>query len=323
MSEADRSGVKCAVRLLEVAAVIVFVYLFARAMLLPTPAYRERPKDAEVKSHLHDIQLAVERYAVDHGDAYPAYLIGGEARWSAVVDTTNRKHPFSNEIACAELKQVADPLLREGYLTAYPRNPYAKNGVAVHNAQLTLPLNAPGGDPLRNGVDTGRLYGTRFGAYCTCVGQLLGAKYYCALASMQPGGQLGVTGVTTAPIPGLPPGADVTYPCWDAWTSSKVCNPLPGQFIYAGAGVMTSPSTGALVQNATQLLLPTESDGYLLAGFGGPRTQGEDVIDSAGIPLGVSLLGDYSGPGLFLGYGNPNGIADGIVLTLTPGWGTF
>jgi hypothetical protein len=310
------SGVKRAARWTEVVVIVGIIQLLV-GVALPPRGFPTKAREAEIKQSLHNLQLAVEKYAVDHNGAYPAYLTGGEARWTAMVYISSRSEPFSGEAPCPALKQVTDPLLSGGYMTVYPRNPFAKNGVGVHNAQLTMPLDAPGGDPLRNGVDTGRLYGTRFGAYCTSTGQLLGAKYYFLQASAESGVRQKAYTVATAPIPGLPPSADVTYPCWDVWSSSKARNPLPGEFIYAGTGPVIA--VGNASGSGQYPILPTEIDSYILAAFGGPRTKGKDIMDLAGIPFRLPWHIYDSYPQSHLAYGNPDGIKDGIIIAITPG----
>jgi type II secretory pathway pseudopilin PulG len=49
------------------------------AIALP-PLVRERiaDREAEVKANIHQIQIALERYAVDSGGFYPQYLVGAE-----------------------------------------------------------------------------------------------------------------------------------------------------------------------------------------------------------------------------------------------------
>jgi hypothetical protein len=331
------AGLRRAARVLETAvivAVVVFVVSFIVSILMPAvEVKRDGGREAQVKYNLHEIQLAIERFAVDHAGAYPTYLTGGEAQWSAVVDMTGSGEPFKGRQSCQGLLKLADPLLREGYIDSYPRNPFVRNGITVHQAQLSLPLNAPGGDPLRNGVDTGRLYGTRFGAYCTSMGQLLGAKYYYPVFNELPGEQpnatglmtMNITGMTAAPIPGLPPGADTTYPCWNVWTpptSSRI--PFPGEFIYAGMGpiIAVGPMTasGGASAGSQTTVLPGEIDDYILAAFSGPRTAGQDVMDGYGIPFSAQQSGKPGQPGsASIRYGNPDGIKDGIIIVLTAG----
>ena len=46
---------------------------------------KDKAKEAEVKANLHNIQLSVERWAVDSEGPYPNYLIGGEPKYAATV----------------------------------------------------------------------------------------------------------------------------------------------------------------------------------------------------------------------------------------------
>lgn len=303
-------------RWLEV-LVIAGIILLLVGVGLPPPPYLYKKMEAEIKRNLHEIQLAVEKYGVDQYGPYPAYLVGGEARWSPIIGAAYRQEPFDDAIACPALKQITDPLLREGYLTTYPHNPFAREEADVHEAQLTLPLNAPGGDPLRNGVDTGRLYGTRFGAYCTSMGQLLGAKYYYAKENALPYGQVSYTGVGTMPNRGLPLGADVTYPCWDIWKSNKARNPLPGEFIYAGLGHKIDIDNAAASEHDPNL--PIETFVYVLAAFGRPETKGQDIMDGFGVPFRIEPSELPSRLGNSVQYSNPDGIRDGIMIVLTGG----
>src|SRR4030043_309784 len=64
--------------LLELLVVIVIIGILA-AMALPNfVKAREKAKEAEVKSNIHSIQVALERYAVDTGGVYPLILYGGD-----------------------------------------------------------------------------------------------------------------------------------------------------------------------------------------------------------------------------------------------------
>jgi type IV pilus assembly protein PilA len=64
--------------LIELLVVIVIIGILA-AMALPNfIKAREKAKEAEVKSNIHAIQIALERYAVDRGGFYPLILYGGD-----------------------------------------------------------------------------------------------------------------------------------------------------------------------------------------------------------------------------------------------------
>jgi prepilin-type N-terminal cleavage/methylation domain-containing protein len=64
--------------LIELLVVIVIIGILA-AMALPNfIKAREKAKEAEVKSNIHAIQIALERYSVDTGGYYPLILYGGD-----------------------------------------------------------------------------------------------------------------------------------------------------------------------------------------------------------------------------------------------------
>lgn len=292
-------------RFAEVAIVLALV-LMGAAVVPASLALRYKAREGEVKDGLHRIQLEVEKLAVDTEGAYPRFLVGGAPRWSAQVDPAAGQ-PFNGEQASPDLKRVADPLLAKGYLTAYPRNPFAL-GAAVHQAQLKLPINAPGGDPLRNGNADGLAYGTRFGPRCTLMGQVLGARsYFWSPDKPQFGPQT---------LYRLPPGAATTYPCWDTWNRSRGPNLLPGDFFYSASGPIVVVGG---VEGEPRPVLPSESDQYILGAFGGPHTKGRDVFDADGSPYMATPASPATGGNEQLGYGAPDGIRDGIILVLTAG----
>jgi hypothetical protein len=128
---------------------------------------------AEAKSGLHVIQIAVEKYQRDNG-CYPSWLIGGAARYAAIVDTTSLEHTFSDIRECSPLPAVSDPLLREGYLSEYPSNPFVTAGIGIHQVQSKLLGTTYRCDPMRNGTDEGMEHGTRFGPECMTMGNVMG-----------------------------------------------------------------------------------------------------------------------------------------------------
>jgi hypothetical protein len=61
-------------RFSTVALVVVLVFILAALFFAGRPhsyVARDKAKEAEVKQNLHNIQIAVERYGVDHGGSYP------------------------------------------------------------------------------------------------------------------------------------------------------------------------------------------------------------------------------------------------------------
>jgi hypothetical protein len=222
-------------------------------------------REAEIKAGLHAIQLAVQQYEADYG-CYPPWLIGGEARFAAQVDTANDARAFLDIRECANPDAVSDPLLRSGYLTAYPRNPFTRSGVSIHQVQDNLPSAAGRQDPLRNGCETGEKYGTRFGADCTLMGSVLADPRYCSWAPLgQRGEQLELERTY----------CDVEYEFWDVWVGHVPDPYLPGQFFYKSAGpvALASPKSSEF-----EPVLPVQITEYLLGGYGGPRTMGGDVL---------------------------------------------
>ncbi len=310
----------------------VFVTLVALSMRNVNQV-REKAKEAEGKQNLHTIQLAVERFGVDHGGAYPAYLIGGEARF------TDSPFPMPGEEVhdCADLQQISDPLLREGYLPAYPANPFIKpmdrSAIGVHTAQIMPMIIAPESrgipDPLGNGTPEGQVNGTRFGANYDVMGQVLAEPRYAQWADAARPGQAHASY------------ADIGYEMWDIQGEPEAFTYLVGQFFYKSSGELTIMDAMANGYGATKPLAPRTVTAYMLGVYGGARAKGKDVIgpeqalSSFGLPSGkpappvwpwtrsIVEIGDagspYSAaPGLpELQYGNPNAIRDGVVLALT------
>ena len=163
--------------LIELLVVIVIIGILAAIALPNYIKVKEKAKEAEVKANLHNIQLSVERFAVDTEGSYPNYLIGGEPKYAPRSRPAARPTP-SDVRECDPLEGVSDPLLRKGYIDAYPRNPFVKSGISIHQVQTNLPSSTEGDDPLRNDYVDGKTLGTRFGPYCTTMGSVLADPRY-------------------------------------------------------------------------------------------------------------------------------------------------
>lgn len=253
-------------------------------------------RGSEVKAALHNIQLCIERYSVDNNGIYPSYLIGGEPKYAANVETRNTMSPFSNIRKCDSITLVSDVLLREGYIDAYPRNPFVRSGVNVHQMQTDLPTSITGNDPMRNGSPEGERYGTRFGVYCTTMGQVLCDPRFEKWDYTDP---------ATGAIEEHDTWAIIEYQFWDMWLDPAGKEPYlpfsPGQFFYKSAGpwhAFELEESGELDENQNPIMQPCWSenerlakdgdtirpliledvDQYILGAYGSLRSKGKDVL---------------------------------------------
>ena len=252
--------------LIELLVVIVIIGILAAIALPNYIKVKEKAKEAEVKSNLHNVQLSVERFAVDTEGAYPNYLIGGEAKYAGNVYLGSSANAFTDVQECNPLEGVSDALLRRGYVDAYPRNPFVRTGIAIHQVQTNLPSSINGDDPLRNDFEDGEDLGTRFGPYCTTMGSVLADPRYEEWLFVNP------TNGTQDPRYTW---CNIEYEFWDMWVGNKPLPYLPGQFFYKGVGPIVSIGTETASEEP---ILPTEVDQYMLGGFGGIRSKGKDVI---------------------------------------------
>jgi type II secretory pathway pseudopilin PulG len=251
--------------LIELLVVIVIIGILAAIALPNYIKVKDKAKEAEVKANLHNVQLSVERFAVDTEGSYPQYLIGGEGKYAQTVSNASA-NSFSDVKDVDPKEHVSDPLLRRGYIDAYPRNPFTKNGIAVHQLQATLDGNNE--DYLRNGTPTGQEYGTRFGPYCTTMGQILCDPRYKEWNYVD----------LTNPSQNNPNArtyAEVEYKFWDMWQGNKPTPYLPGQFFYKGSGPIVAVGSNDASQAP---IIPTDTDQYELGGYGSIRSKGKDII---------------------------------------------
>ncbi|MFH1923517.1 MAG: type II secretion system protein [Planctomycetota bacterium] len=320
--------------LIELLVVIVIIGILAAIALPNYIKVKDKAKEAECKSNLHNIQLSVERFAVDTGGTYPDYLIGGQGKYSRF--TAGGANAFTNVTDCADRTVLSDPLLRKGYVDAYPKNPFATKGAAIQQFQMDV------GDVLYNNSNYAVRQGTRFGPYCTLTGNVLADFRFTRYVTVEQS-----TGIQSTERSYC----DIEYRFWDLWKSSKPNPFLPGEFFYKSAGVIVAANRNV---DPNRPILPTVVEYYMLGGYGAIRTKGRDILGgepmiqfteatgSSGsasefeIPAwtrSTSVLTDEQGR--FLGspysnargdetvdqlqYGCPNGVRDGIILVLVPG----
>ncbi|MEZ5339540.1 MAG: type II secretion system protein [bacterium] len=254
--------------LIELLVVIVIIGILAAIALPNYIKVKDKAKEAEVKANLHNIQLSVERWAVDSEGPYPNYLIGGEPKYSALVIESASAGAFNQITDIEPTERASDPLLRRGYIDAYPKNPFTTNGVAIHRVQENLPTNAVSStDPLRNGQgNPGEDYGTRFGPYCTSMGSVLADPRYTQWIYFNlDNGSRNVENTY----------ANIEYDFWDMWEGNKPFPYLPGMFFYKSSGPIIAAGND---DASTAPIIPTQSDQYMLGGYGSIRTKGKDVL---------------------------------------------
>lgn len=160
--------------LIELLVVIVIIGILAAIALPNFIKARNKAREAEVKSNIHAIQIALERYAVDSGGVYPPFLVGAERNSNIIkmsVDLagngvsqfpTHGMTPFAkvNDPALAigpnGLRMLMDPLVQFGYLSEYPVNPFARrdtgmwNSASINNTGMTgvFPYGGEHGDKM-------------------------------------------------------------------------------------------------------------------------------------------------------------------------------
>jgi type IV pilus assembly protein PilA len=251
--------------LIELLVVIVIIGILAAIALPNYIKVKDKAKEAEVKANLHNVQLSVERFAVDTEGSYPQYLIGGEPKYAQQVSSQS-SNAFNDVRNVDPQEGVSDPLLRRGYIDAYPRNPFTKNGIAVHQLQETLDGNR--NDPLRNGTPDGERYGTRFGPYCTTMGAVLAEPRYILWNFVD------LTNPNNNDSQART-WAEVEYRFWDMWQGNKPTPYLPGQFFYKSAGPIVAIGNNDGSQDP---VIPTDSDQYMLGGYGSIRSKGKDIL---------------------------------------------
>jgi len=290
--------------LIELLVVIVIIGILAAIALPNYIKVKDKAKEAEVKANLHNVQLSVERFAVDTEGVYPTYLIGGEAKYAASVNPSASANAFTNLTDCDPVEGVSDPLLRRGYIEAYPRCPFTRNGIALHQVQVTGPSPSSPDDPMRNGTDgdNNSTYelGTRFGPYCTTMGSVLADFRYEEWIFVN---------TSTGGYQPRPTNCYIEYDFFDMWEGNRPLPYLPGQFFYKGIGPIIAIGDVDADRDGDPVI-PTEIDQYMLGGYGSIRTKGKDMVGSE-LPIRylrrtASAFGNWLAEASNVGLGRPD-----------------
>ncbi|MEO7993447.1 MAG: hypothetical protein ABI743_03535 [bacterium] len=94
-------------------AVVIVLFL----LLKDVPTNRDAAREAEVKSNLQEIKVALDRYAVDSNGLYPLVLYGGDPSDTFATTRSAEVSEFPGDV---------DWLLESKYLEEYPQNPFRR-----------------------------------------------------------------------------------------------------------------------------------------------------------------------------------------------------
>jgi len=135
--------------LIELLVVITIIGILAAIALPNYIRAKEKAKEVEVKSNLHTIQIALERYMTDNNE-YPHYLLGGDIEgwlnWHSKYDGINNLAMSEGRVASND--RVQDPMIEYDYITSYPQNPFVGDGqIVIRETNVDGTDNQGDGDP--------------------------------------------------------------------------------------------------------------------------------------------------------------------------------
>jgi len=332
--------------LIELLVVIVIIGILA-AMALPNfIKAREKAKEAEVKSNIHAIQIALERYAVDTGGFYPLMLYGGD-----VTDTFAKLgSPESPITGLSYYVPPDDPgypafpgdldvLIQFGYLSQYPSNPFQRTRDMSKFGKLKTDPGENGFGPIEftfenNGLARVNIWAFPFDRALYYVRRLVGGEQGNLMWDVSEGQRHPPWPIMVVPEPEAH-WTGYQNPEYSAYAFENTTNYrddyqfwlTPGNFYYyalfEGVGGYSTfvsqngtpnpnaPITGAII-------------GYHLAGYGTIFNPGNDVYN---------LWGDYTERSLFTVneqlsgppesfadiYVGPDGRRDGVIMVADSG----
>lgn len=334
--------------LIELLVVIVIIGILA-AMALPNfIKAREKAKEAEVKSNIHSIQIALERYAVDTGGFYPLILYGGD-----VTDTfvklgapENPDYPGQSyytpvdDPGYAAFPGDLDVLVQFGYLAQYPNNPFQRTRDMSKFGKLKTNPAENGFGPLEFHFDNGgktrvNIWAKPFDRALFYVRRLVGGEQGNLMWDTSEGQRHAPWPILVVPEPQADPVTGYVNPEFSAYAFENTTNYrddyqfwlTPGNFYYyaffEGVGGYSTfisdptpnpnaPITGAII-------------GFHLAGYGTIFNAGQDVYN---------LWGDFTERSLFTFndpaaaqnatsfadiYVGPDGRRDGVIIVVDSG----
>lgn len=278
---------------IEFLIILALVGIFAVGCLAEYNEAIDKAREEEVKKNIHTIQVALERYASDHGGQYPKMIWGGDERgWSTVRDvgcrTMWQHEPFDGTNEDTAHPPI-DPLISLGYMSSYPQNPFLELDEDLSRfIQWTSPKlpRLGDGDP-------------RFGYQGNTMGNIIEDPRYLWSGPNQ------LTRIKNCFLPeaknnniamvheknkvnpfyakgGIPRSERQPF-------ATTVSTFWPGTFFYRSGGTLLVPEN-FLRRNLPDPQLTTIWDfsysrinRYMIVGFGSPRTDGMDVIRNTNI----------------------------------------
>jgi len=345
-------------RFLGELGVILAACAIVAAMFTESVADTLEARIDEAKASGHKIQIAIERYGVDH-DFYPNFLYGGDVQstFTTLVSSLcpralagDRKRDFSDYNGDPRaIDGDNDTLLQWGYLSTYPQNPFVHQGEGITHV-ITDPH-----DSTRTRATVARISMSAVPrAGCSGLGEIAGWQF--ALPRV-PDGRDGLRmwdvseGQRHPPFTVLHPGeragayyqppkgfegamitADEHNPSGAEGSfvnenSIQMLHPhLPGNFYYYP--VLSSPGNW----NIYYAMAPNSVVGYRVMVYGPHDREGQDMYDMFG-DCEERMISQYADqlnvPGENTpNLGGPDGRPDGVMMEMSsmpqvPGTGTY
>jgi type IV pilus assembly protein PilA len=332
--------------LIELLVVIVIIGILA-AMALPNfIKAREKAKEAEVKSNIHAIQIALERYSVDTGGYYPLILYGGDVTDTFVKlgapvnpDTGVSYYLPPDDTGYAAFPGDVDVLVQFGYLSQYPNNPFHRTRDINKFGKLKTNPAENGFGPLEFHFDTHGLkrvnvWGLPFDRALFYVRRNVGGELGNLMWDVSEGQRHAPWPIVVVPEP-EPHWSGFQNPSYSAYAFENTTNYrddyqfwlTPGNFYYYalfdGVGGYSSfvSDNGGANPNAP---ITGSVIGFHLAGYGTISNAGKDCYN---------LWGDFTERSLYTVneplsgqptsfadiYVGPDGRRDGVVIVVDSG----
>lgn len=246
---------------------------------------KDKALEAEVKVNLRTINQALHQFYGDYEGQYPSYIWGGNMQsWGYPGEgATAVRAPYADFMAL-------DPLIRRGYLTTYPRNPFIKDGRGLCQVAYHDPRFACHNDNMAELQTEG-----------TVMGNVLQDPNHPSSGFHD----LDLSQVGGAPVMQTPG----NYFVGDGDPKSQ--DFVPGQFMYRSYNTRARQPWASQIVGGTITESRELSDAYVLAAWGSIRTVGGDHLCS---PMfqNNDCLPDPGGGSDDYGYGGPGIYADGL-----------